>query len=275
MQNSQSVAANITAPRASESGQLDLALATAEDGYPVHPVGMINGTKKPLTPHGFKDATTDAAQIIEWWTRYPLALVSVPTGIETGLAVLDIDLGGEPAFGQLMARLGLETEDDLSHVRSITPSGGRHYYFEYQPGTSPRTRASDIAPNIDSRGLGGSIIIPEPRGTLRRPREAFRERVPFDPDGCGSSERIACETWPGVGCHNHPQRHQPGRQRSFAASQPSLSLGQGGRMSARKTAAENFLQPVTPHDDPVEGELLLEAIREAVTRFMVLVGTVA
>ncbi len=144
--------------RPNDNGQLALALATAEDGFPVHPV--CPRTKRPLTLHGFKDATTDVAQIITWWNRWPDALVSIPTGHDTGIAVLDIDVGGERSFGGLMARWCLEFEDDLSSVAAITPSGGRHFYFRIDEGTEPKTRASDIAPNIDSRAIGGSIIIP-------------------------------------------------------------------------------------------------------------------
>lgn len=146
--------------RAHESGQLDLALATAEDGYPVHPVGGSDGKKKPLTLHGFKDATTEAPQIITWWNRWHYALVSIPTGEKSGLVVLDIDIGGETWLQKLLVREGLETEDDLTSVWAVTPSGGRHYYFAFEDGTYPRTRAGDIAPNVDSRGIGGGIIIP-------------------------------------------------------------------------------------------------------------------
>ena len=139
--------------------QLDLARNTIDAGLPVHPVGWPR--KTPLTEHGFKDATTDRAQIMEWWKRWPDALVSIPTGETTGIAVLDVDHGGEVSFADLLARLGYELPEDLSRVWSHTPSNGRHYYFEHEIGTTPRTRASDIAPDIDSRGVGGSIIIPE------------------------------------------------------------------------------------------------------------------
>lgn len=152
-----------------ENGQLELALATAEDGYPVHPV--CPHTKRPLTLHGFKDATTDVAQIIQWWNRWPHALVSVPTGHDTGLAVLDIDIGGEQAFNGLLARWGLELADDLSSVSAITPSGGRHFYFCLEAGTEPKSRASDIARNIDSRAVGGSILIP---GNMRPDGRSYR-----------------------------------------------------------------------------------------------------
>lgn len=52
------------------------------------------------------------------------------------------------------------SEDDLSRVSAITPSGGRHFYFRIDEGTEPKTRASDIGQNIDSRAVGGSILIP-------------------------------------------------------------------------------------------------------------------
>ena len=129
-----------TTAKASQSDQLDLALATAEDGFPVHPVDPIS--KKPLTIHGFKDATTDVAQIIQWWNRWPNALVSVPTGEDTRLAVLDIDIGGETAFGELLARMQIEVFD-LSRGRVRTPSGGYHYYF--------RVRTRNFAANQSQR----------------------------------------------------------------------------------------------------------------------------
>ena len=139
-------------------GQLDLALSTADAGVPVHPVG--HDRKTPLTAHGFNDATTDPAQINRWWQRSPNALVSIPTGETTGIVVLDIDRGGEESFAALLARLGCELPEDLSDVWAYTPNNGRHYFFKHKTGTAPRTRASDIAPNIDNRGIGGSIIIP-------------------------------------------------------------------------------------------------------------------
>ena len=38
-------------------------------GWAVHP--LKPGAKTPITAHGFKDASTDPAQITAWWTLQP------------------------------------------------------------------------------------------------------------------------------------------------------------------------------------------------------------
>src|ERR1700757_3297039 len=48
--------------------------------------------KHPLTAHGFKDATRDAAQIRDWWSRWPTANLGIVTGKPGGFVALDIDL---------------------------------------------------------------------------------------------------------------------------------------------------------------------------------------
>ena len=68
---------------------LNTALQYAARGWPVFP---CSSRKLPLTEHGFKDASTDKRQIHDWWTRWPHALIGMPTGERTGLAVLDIDM---------------------------------------------------------------------------------------------------------------------------------------------------------------------------------------
>ena len=52
---------------------------------------IVKGAKSPHTAHGFQDASKDAEIITAWWTRWPDALVGVPTGEVTGLVVIDVD----------------------------------------------------------------------------------------------------------------------------------------------------------------------------------------
>src|SRR5262249_17319454 len=70
---------------------LDTALSYAkQEGIPVFPCRTDD--KSPLTPNGFKDATTDEKQIRIWWAQYPSAMIGMPTGEESGCWVLDTDL---------------------------------------------------------------------------------------------------------------------------------------------------------------------------------------
>ena len=62
------------------------ALRYAELGYKVFPCAP--GDSKPLTKHGFHDATTDLEQINSWWSAHPSANLAIATA---GLLVVDID----------------------------------------------------------------------------------------------------------------------------------------------------------------------------------------
>jgi hypothetical protein len=55
-----------------------------------HAVFPCRQDKAPLTPRGFKDASTDADTIAKWWTTWPDALIGVPTGDK--FVVVDCDL---------------------------------------------------------------------------------------------------------------------------------------------------------------------------------------
>jgi Bifunctional DNA primase/polymerase, N-terminal/AAA domain/Primase C terminal 1 (PriCT-1) len=69
---------------------LQKALQNAAVGFCVHP--LWPRTKRPLTAHGWRDATTDEKQIHDWWTKWPEANVGIACG-PSNLCVLDIDHG--------------------------------------------------------------------------------------------------------------------------------------------------------------------------------------
>ena len=128
----------------------DAALRYAELGYPVFPCAA--GGKVPLTPRGFKDATTDAAQIRAWWEKDPDANIGMPTA---GLLAIDVDGAdnpwpADPAMAQDLARGPV----------SLTPRGGRHHIFRQPAGKAWRNTTGKIAPKVDTRADGGYIVVP-------------------------------------------------------------------------------------------------------------------
>ena len=129
---------------------LQEALRYAELGYPVFP--CVPGGKAPLTRRGCLDATTDAEQIRVWWTARPDANIGMST---EGLLVVDVDGADNPWPGDP------ERERDLARAAmSLTPHGGRHYFFRQPEGRDWRNTTGKIAPKVDTRANGGYVLVP-------------------------------------------------------------------------------------------------------------------
>lgn len=152
------------------SDPLNLALAfeLIEAGFPVFPVGAGGATgKKPLTEHGYHNASLDAATVRHWFTKHPHALVAYPTSGATTVA-LDVDGPvGLESLATLCRTIGIDEEADLTPLRIRSPfSTGMHLHFRLRDGEVFRSRASDIAPGLDTRGVkedgspAGYIIAP-------------------------------------------------------------------------------------------------------------------
>ena len=107
------------------------------------------GNKRPTTPHGFKDATSDPTAFVELCKRYPGPLIGVVTGERSNFDVLDIDDAGLAWFN--------DNDDRIPATRvHETRSGGRHLFFQHQSGL--RCSASKIAADVDVRGDDGYVI---------------------------------------------------------------------------------------------------------------------
>jgi len=130
---------------------LDVALRYAELGYLVFPCKPKQ--KTPLTPHGFRDATRDEAQIRTWWTRWPDANIAIVT---QEILVIDIDPQGRSWPNDPERAATLTTAGAIS----ITPRGGRHYLFAKPLGVTWRCSAGKLAPGVDVRTDGGYILVP-------------------------------------------------------------------------------------------------------------------
>ncbi|MFD1716723.1 phage/plasmid primase, P4 family [Georgenia deserti] len=144
------------APTTAPSTNIDGALRWARRGRPVFP---CDARKRPLTAHGFRDATTDEDQVRAWWARHPQALIGMPTGKASGVTILDVDVPAGP--GSL---LGLEVEHgDMPETFTVsTMSGGRHLYFRAWPGS--KSSAGKLGDGLDVRGEGGYVIVPPSPG---------------------------------------------------------------------------------------------------------------
>ena len=116
--------------------------------------------KSPYTPHGFKDATQDEAQIRQWWRSWPKALVGVPTGSTNGLVVIDYD----PDKDSGTAKEWIQNHSEAlisTRVNDTRREGGKHYIYNtahaYQSG-------SDVVLDgikrhgLDIRAEGGYVI---------------------------------------------------------------------------------------------------------------------
>ena len=105
--------------------------------------------------HGLLDATRDPARITTWWTRWPRCNVGISTG-PSGLAVVDLD--GPAGVQQWQELIGARPTPRTHTVR--TPSGGAHLYYAAHPTRPLRSTVRELAPDIDTRGIGGYVVAP-------------------------------------------------------------------------------------------------------------------
>jgi Bifunctional DNA primase/polymerase, N-terminal/AAA domain/Primase C terminal 2 (PriCT-2) len=147
-----------------EKPQIDMlnaALRLAKHGWPVFPCNPLN--KKPLSEHGFKDATLDDNSIKAMWSRWPLAMIGVPTGVKSGFWVLDLDIDADKNGIAEWDKILLDHPEPIFTRVHYTPRGGRHLLFRQDPERPVRNSTSKIAIGIDVRGDGGYVIVPPSR----------------------------------------------------------------------------------------------------------------
>jgi hypothetical protein len=119
-----------------------------------HPLGS-------LVPYGVKDATTNRARILAWWTRHPQASIGLACG--HCFDVLDVDgPKGAQAIRELAATHGLRSSGPLVH----TGGGGWHYYLA--PTGLGNAYPRDLE-HVDWRGRGGYVVAPPSRHASGHP----------------------------------------------------------------------------------------------------------
>lgn len=122
------------------------------------------GGKLPATSNGWKEASSDPAQIAEWLKINPDFNWALATGL-SDLFVIDVDPAGLDYWAKLLERDVDIRQAVESAFQVRTPRGGLHIYFK---GEGPST-ASRIAEGIDTRGgikrdgqvvSGGYVLLP-------------------------------------------------------------------------------------------------------------------
>lgn len=125
----------------------------AAKGYHIFPCAA--GTKRPATPRGVYDATTDPNQIDSWWGAEPNCNVAIAPD-RSGCFVLDVDA---PVGIQTIAALEVEHGLLPATLAFRTPRGGFHYWFK---GSIPST-VGKIGAGVDTRGQAGYVLVPPSR----------------------------------------------------------------------------------------------------------------
>jgi hypothetical protein len=140
---------------------IEKALEVAGEGYPVFP---CTRKKRPCWSNdelgveagegGLKIAARDPEEIKRLFAHPGAALIGVPTGSASGLAVVDIDVKdgkcGQDWYDDHLAELGLTRWHK-------TQSGGVHLVYAIN-GVDPGSNAGVIHDGVDLRGGGGYII---------------------------------------------------------------------------------------------------------------------
>jgi len=128
---------------------LEAAVKYALDGLAVFPCAK----KTPLTGEGgFRNASLDATQILQWWTENPDAQIGLPTGEVNHLFVIDID---GPEGERAVEKIG------LPETFTVATRPGRYQFWFRQPeGRKSKCTAGVLGPQLDTRGDGGYVVAP-------------------------------------------------------------------------------------------------------------------
>src|SRR5262249_49187606 len=104
----------------------------------------------------------DALEIRRDFAQWPRANVGIATGRESGIFVLEADTPAGHDVDGLAALAALEAiHGSLPSTRvAQSPSGSRHWYFNYPPNVIIRTWASQLGPGLDVRAEGGMVVAP-------------------------------------------------------------------------------------------------------------------
>jgi hypothetical protein len=131
------------------------ALRYAAAGMRIFPV---NANKKPLTTHGFKDASCDPEAIEAWRAKWPHC--EFGWALLAGVVVVDVDVKhGKNGYADFKRIAGCDPRDAVTPMAS-TPSGGMQLFYA---AAKPYKNAVAIGgTGLDTRAEGGYVLLPLP-----------------------------------------------------------------------------------------------------------------
>lgn len=143
------------------------------------------GQKRPTLQRWQEVATSDEATLRQWWAgaEHNVGLLLGPQPNGDNLVALDIDdregYSGSDQLDALEEQFGRLPET----VESITGSGGRHILFTLPTGMhSPTSVGICDGPGVDTRGVGGQIVLPPSVHPNGRTYEWAEDHSPWDLD---------------------------------------------------------------------------------------------
>jgi hypothetical protein len=152
------------------------ALALATEGFRIFPLPL--GQKRANLQQWQKKATTDSAQIEEWFPPGDLA-PNIGLAAGGGLLVLDEDPrhGSDASIADLQIQHGI-----LPPTRTVrTPSGGLHRYYRVPAARHIPNSTSKLGKGLDIRGDGGYVVA-APSKLVASPKQAAGAYVWENPD---------------------------------------------------------------------------------------------
>lgn len=135
-----------------------IALCYASAGWPVFPIRPTGRYKKTNTKI---DATTDQKVISNWWSEHPNAQVGIPTGLTSGLLVLDCNIRDDGAGARELRRLLKGSNVEMIGVPTTKTPDGFNYFYKWPRGT--KSVADRLSPHVKVRGEDDYIIAPGSR----------------------------------------------------------------------------------------------------------------
>ena len=136
----------------------DVALRLARvAGLYIFPCGQ---DKRPLISAWRENSTTDENTIHQMWWGRRGALIGLDCG-KSGLLVVDCDRrDGKPDGVKQFSKLCAQHHQPFTDLFTVsTMHGGLHVYFR-QNGELLGNSVGKLAPNVDTRGIGGYCIAP-------------------------------------------------------------------------------------------------------------------